>query len=161
MTLKTPKYLKNYKTSEKIYFDPNETDANSEDFYVTVHTPNQIALMDKKNLLKLGNKFIFKNEIKENLYITALRNYHKTNNFLKLLNNLSEKLITEEEFGNELNENEDKYVVHANEEVDLHKLKIISEIVQKIGIDFSVDEVSELFSIDPIKLEKVSSHLLK
>lgn len=102
--------------------------------------------------------FVSINEIKqkEELFLTAIRNYYKINNFLKLTNQLSEKMINDDEYEKEIVENEDKYVVQMNKELDQQTLNIISRIVEKLGIEYTVDEVAEIFSIMPEEINKLS-----
>lgn len=147
----------------------SHAESPSDDFYVKVNAGKESNIgtitLNKSDVVKLGNAFLdnFKTkiELRENLYITAIRNYHKTTNFLKLVNNLSEKLITEEDFEKEINENEEKYEILANGEIDFPTLRLITDIVQKVGIEYSMDEISEIFSINPIKLEQIAGQLIK
>lgn len=37
--------------------------------------------------------------------------------------------------------------------IDPNDIRVINEIVKKIGLEFSVDEVAEIFSLDSLDLE--------
>jgi hypothetical protein len=67
---------------------------------------------------------------------------------LQLLLNLSENTIDEEEFNKELEQNPENYIVDINYLSNPSDLMIITDIVKKIGKEFTVDEVSEIFSIE-------------
>lgn len=88
---------------------------------------------------------------KENYYITAVRNLIKKTNFLELYQQLLEKQITEAEFNHEIENKSIKYVINVKELQDPQDLKIIIDIVKKVGFDlkdFSLNEIDELFSVN-------------
>jgi len=87
-------------------------------------------------------------EIKDNYCYTAINNLTKKAEYLQLSLQLAENLITEEEFETELENYPEKYVIKLNEIQGTGHLQIISGILGKLGRRFTVDEVSELFSID-------------
>lgn len=88
------------------------------------------------------------NNLRNDYCIIAIRNLIKKNEFLQLSLQLSEKLISETEFENEIERNPEKYIIQLNKLDNQIHLHIISNILTKIGTTFNVDEVSELFSID-------------
>ena len=107
--------------------------------------------IDKKQMDLFLEQFHFKNHInliRNDYCIIAIRNLLKKNEFLQLSLQLSEKLITEEEFEVEIDKNPDKYIIQMNNMDNPMHLHVISNILTKIGKAFNTDEVSELFSID-------------
>lgn len=107
--------------------------------------------IDENQMNMLFQQFHFKNNInnlRNDYCIVAIRNLLKKNEFLQLSLQLSEELITESEFEAEIDQNPDKYIIQMNNIDDHVHLKVISNILTKIGKTFDVDEVSELFSID-------------
>lgn len=92
--------------------------------------------------------------IKENFYITAIRNLIKKAQFLQLVNQLSEKGITEEDFEKELEFNSSKYIIETNYLSNNTDIFILSEIVESIGSELSVDDVAEMFSFEFNSLNK-------
>ena len=107
------------------------------------------------------NAFRSRLDIERDLFLTQMRNQHKIINFLKLSNLLSEKLISENEYEEEISEHEGKYIVNVDKKIDFDTLRIISNIIQDSGIDYTLDEVSEIFSIDPLQLDQLSMSLIK
>lgn len=96
------------------------------------------------------NTFSYFSEIqktKEKLYITGIDNLIKKNNLLQHSVQLAEGFITEEEFEREIEENPDNFIISIREPYNLDELIVLKDIVKKIGRQFSVDEVSEIFSI--------------
>ena len=86
------------------------------------------------------------NNLRHDYCIIAISNLLKKNEFLQLSLQLSERLITEEEFENEVENNPDRYIIQMdNGQVNL---SLISGILTKIGKSFTTDQVSEMFSID-------------
>ena len=56
--------------------------------------------------------------------------------------------ITDDEFQNELNGNQDKYYIEVSLLRNQSDLDIITEIVGRINDELTVDDISDLFSID-------------
>jgi len=96
------------------------------------------------------------NFIRDNYCFIAIKNLIKKNEFLQLSLQLSEKLITEDEFENELENNPDKYLIQMNFLDQPGHIHILSGILNRIGRTFNTDEVSELFSID---IQSLNSHI--
>lgn len=92
--------------------------------------------------------------IKENFYITAIRNLIKKTQFLQLVNQLSENGITEEDFEKELELNSSKYIIETNYLTNNTDIFILSEIVESIGSELSIDDVAEMFSFEFNSLNK-------
>lgn len=92
----------------------------------------------------------FLSEEKESLYLQALRNLYRKIDFIELNQALESEDISEEEFDKELEENEDRYLIPSPTVVPTVKQVIqVSEIMKKLGREkSSVDEVSEVFSLD-------------
>ena len=92
----------------------------------------------------------FLSEEKESLYLQALRNLYRKIDFIELNQALESEDISEEEFDKELVENEDRYLIPSPTVVPTVKQVIqVSEIMKKLGREkSSVDEVSEVFSLD-------------
>lgn len=106
--------------------------------------------IDEKRFTQFFENFRFVSQLStlRNEYcIVAISNLLKKNEFLQLSLQLSEKLISEEDFEREVENNPGKYIIEmANEQVNLN---VISSILSKIGRSFTTDQVSELFSVDP------------
>jgi len=93
-----------------------------------------------------GIEYVRRNE---SLLLEALKNSVRKINFSDLNNSLEDEDITEEEYGNELEKNSDKYAISiANIKYPSDIYNII-DIVEKMGYlrDFTLSEVSEMFSI--------------
>ena len=87
------------------------------------------------------------NDQKEFLYIKAVDNLFKKNDFLQLTIQLDQDLITDEEFQQELDINEDKYLIKMTDNINNWDLALVAQILPKLKREFTADEVSELFSI--------------
>lgn len=88
------------------------------------------------------------NSEKENLYIRAIENLLKQKEYLNLAYQMSHNLISNEEFHDELENNEDKYLIRVDDTFDINRFKLLLKIIDKIKYDFSDDDVSEIFSIE-------------
>lgn len=85
---------------------------------------------------------------KEEFLITAIKNLRKKINFIHLNYEFQNGDINDIEFEKEIEENPDKYVVsvdHIHDETDLN---ILHEVITKVNENFTLDEISEVFSID-------------
>lgn len=90
-------------------------------------------------------------EEKEELYIRALRNLYRKLDFMELNQSLDMSDITEEEYDNELETHEDKYLIPAPTGApSLQQIIQITDILKRLGREknISVDEVSEMFSLE-------------
>lgn len=61
---------------------------------------------------------------------------------------LVEKQITEDEYSEQIEAHPESYIVDIDRLKNINDIEIIIEIIKKIGLSFSIDEVSEIFSID-------------
>jgi len=141
-----------YNNQEKNFYRFKIEGRNQEEHFSITLTSNEID--------NLFEQFRFHSEIniiKDNYCFTAINNLIKKNNFLQLSLQLSENQITEEDFEKELDENIGNYLIEMKNLVNSSELKIISNILLSIGKSFSVDEVSELFSVD---LKSMNNELL-
>ena len=90
-------------------------------------------------------------EEKEDLYLRALRNLYRKLDFIELNQSLDMSDISEEEYDQELESNEDKYLIPSpTGKPTLQQIIQITDILKRIGRDknMSVDEVSEMFSLE-------------
>lgn len=95
---------------------------------------------------------------KEELYLRALKNLYRKLDFMDLNQALECDDITEEEFDQILDENEDKYLIPLAEEMPTMKQVLqITDIIKRLKRteEMSVDDVSELFTLDMKDAEKV------
>lgn len=93
----------------------------------------------------------FLSQGKEMLYHRIITNLFRKNDFFELLLSLENGVITEEEYEKELSLNEDKYLIpYPKEKADFRQIAQIVDIVKSIGKEkeFSISDVSELFSLD-------------
>lgn len=90
---------------------------------------------------------------KEFYYTKALKNLIVQNNFLELALQLEEGQISEDEYDEEIDNHPEKYVVNVNYLDNSDDISIIMDIIKRIGINFTIDEVADLFSIDTERSE--------
>lgn len=90
---------------------------------------------------------------KEEFYIKALNGLLIQNNFLDLALQLEEGYITEEAYNNEIDNNSEKYVVNTDILDNPNDIFIIKDIVKKLGVDLTNEEIAELFSLNEEDLE--------
>lgn len=89
---------------------------------------------------------------KDALKTIAIRNLVRKTNFLTLCNQFSQKQIEESEYTDEITNHREKYVIPMNQDIDGTKLGIIAAIVSETGMQLYVDDVEELFSLQPGRL---------
>mgnify|MGYP006916235021 CR=1 FL=1 len=95
---------------------------------------------------------------KEHLYLTALKNLFRKLDFYDLYSSFENGSISEEEYLKLLNTNEDKYFIPSPVKNPTYRQLVqINDIIKKIGRKdlMSVDEVSELFSLDLRKAKSI------
>ncbi|MFC2086697.1 hypothetical protein ACFLSA_00835 [Bacteroidota bacterium] len=114
-------------------------------------------IFPSKNWQKLGEQIIsYSNFLKrkDEYFVLAIKNLIIQNNFLELALQLEEGQISEEEYRAEIDNNPNRYIVKMGK-IENHPedIGVIHEVVKRIGIDFTVDEVASLFSIDQHNLE--------
>jgi hypothetical protein len=96
----------------------------------------------------IGTRYNY-NKSYQKYCITAINNLIKKNEFLQLKLQVSEKILDQEEFDKELQENEEKYLIKLIPLECQDDIFVINDIVKNINGELDVDEVGELFSIDP------------
>ncbi|AKK73663.1 hypothetical protein OK18_14575 [Chryseobacterium gallinarum] len=85
---------------------------------------------------------------KEQIYITAIRNLLKQKRYLNLMYELSNEYITEDEFNDELENNEDQYLIKTDNRLDsINKINNLSSVISKIDVDFDEEDLFEIFSV--------------
>lgn len=98
---------------------------------------------------------------REEFLITAVKNLLRKINFSELYQQLTDETISEDEFQAEIDNNPNKYVIETIEELSPEDFQIITELVNKITFDikeFSVNDIAELFSVEPEKLITISGY---
>lgn len=90
---------------------------------------------------------------KEVYLFKIIQNLLKKNHFLQLSLELAEGQITEEEFENELDSNINKYMIDVDQIAEAEDIRIIANIIKKIGQDFSIGDVAEMFGILEAQIE--------
>lgn len=102
---------------------------------------------------------------KEDMYLLAISNILKQKDFLSLMYQLGTNQIDDEEFSREIEENENRYLITMNDSKSDDEMNIILEIINKLGRKFSVEDISEIFSVDVSATEKfltnTSIHLIE
>ena len=98
-------------------------------------------------------RFVGLYQKKEFLYINALKNLIIQKNFLDLALQLEEGNITEEEYDNEIDTYPEKYVADADLLVQSDDIAIIKDIIKNMGMHLTIEEISEIFSLDTEQLE--------
>lgn len=88
------------------------------------------------------------------LLLTAIKNYIKINNALQLNLQLAEGEIDEGEYERILDEDEEKYFICINRKISMKEFDVLCRLVKEIGNDFSVEDVSEMFSVDLTSVEE-------
>ena len=97
-------------------------------------------------------------EEKEDLYLRALRNLFRKLDFIELNQSLDMSDISEAEYNQELESNEEKYLIPTpTGKPSLQQIIQITDILKRIGREknMSVDEVSEMFSLEMDKATNV------
>lgn len=95
---------------------------------------------------------------KEELYLRALKNLYRKLDFMDLNQTLECEDITEEEYDQMLDQNEDKYLIPlADEKPTMKQVLQITDIIKRLKRteEMSIDDVSELFMLDMKEAEKV------
>lgn len=130
-------------------FQKYESDSSKDKITITLNT-DRVKLETFFTQFSYLSTFV---DSKEAYYILAINNLLKKNNYLSLIVQLSQEQISEDEYVKEIEENSDKYLLDIKYLDDPNDLKIINEIVKKIGVSFSIDEVAEIFSLDSDDIE--------
>ncbi len=90
--------------------------------------------------------------MKEELYKVMVKNLMKKNNYLNLSWMLDKEQITEDDFQVELDSNPELYLIEATDIASIERVNTVNEILQELEIELNIEDVSELFSIDPESL---------
>ena len=72
-----------------------------------------------------------------------------------MLYQVSNNLISDEEFNLELEENENKYLIKIDNNLNTNNYKLILKIIDNIGVNFTDDDVSEIFSLKNENIENL------
>lgn len=93
-------------------------------------------------------------KLQKKLLKSAFKNRSKQYNFLLLNDELTNNLVTDEEYEKEIEDNPEKYVIEdRHEELKFSELKVLSSLVDELNAEKSicsgitVDEISELFEV--------------
>ena len=135
-------------SSAKLY-ERFSSSRKDEPITITFHTDR--AKID--SLREIFNTYTIFQDKKDEYCIKAIRNLIIKNNFLELTLELSEENITEDDYSNEIENNPNRYVIDIDYIKEPNDIKVVNEIVKKIGLEFSIDEVAEMFSLDSKDLE--------
>jgi len=149
INISNPSYDYNANESGSTFYKIKFSDADDKNFIEFQLPKDQFGDIFKRAIIDNET-----NAIREIYSITAIRNLLKKNNFLQLNLDLSNQLLNEEEFNNEIENKPGKYVIEMREIENPQDLFVISDIVNKVGQQFTIDEVSELFSVDTNSLNK-------
>jgi hypothetical protein len=98
---------------------------------------------------------------KEVFYIKAIQNLLKQKDYINLLYQVSNELISEDEFSDELENNEKQYLIDIDNDLTFSNFNSISKIITKIGTSFTDDDISEIFSIKTSNIKTLLSNNTK
>lgn len=110
---------------------------------------------------KLDEKLMYKKTYFEflsmcyNASVLAIQNLLRKENHSELLDSLYEEEITKEEYENLINSNPEKYIIPLNKMEKIENTyPVIQKVINDIGNirEFSLSDVSELFSLEPSTL---------
>ncbi|MEO6302140.1 MAG: hypothetical protein ABIP51_03100 [Bacteroidia bacterium] len=118
-----------------------------------------ISVDDIKKIAGTFSYYSFIQDKKERFYITGIKNLQKKTNFLQLYIQHCEKQINDEEYENELTKHPENYVIDIKEIEDVNDVVLLSKIIDKIDVNMTLDEASEMFSIDTRCIRKSFNQL--
>lgn len=101
------------------------------------------------------SKFKDANELRECFYVAGIHNLIIKANFLQHNLRLAEGMIDQDEFAREIDENPDEYIINIRETSSLEELLALKDVVKRLGKDFTIDEVSEIFAVSFDNVEKL------
>ncbi|MDR2816536.1 MAG: hypothetical protein LBB62_07535 [Proteiniphilum sp.] len=148
--------------------------ANSRDFEVTeyitegcvIHT---VALSSSIDKPKVHISFSYSNDNEYvdiisgksyeealNMMIKAVNNRTRERNYFKLYINLLDGSMTDEEFDQEIEVNENNYIVNETEMANLHRVSLALQLSKHIMNVDSINDLSSLFSFNPNSLEQLA-----
>ena len=138
-------------------FDENESFPSNRFIFMIYNNAKIDALTGTFNpYVKNIYQYIAHQDSKEEFYITAIDNLIKKNDYLQLTFQFDQDFISESEFDEELEKNQEKYLITMNPDFREDQFKIISDIIPKLKRNFTGDEIAELFSIP---IENVNSYI--
>lgn len=134
-----PKYLPETQAATLTFREATQSHG-----YITVNFNSTQVVEFVNRISNIQNFSLRKND----LQITAIRNLYKAKKLGQLDLQFASLAISEEEYTAELNS--DKYTIDMNSSVGGDDVFIIKKIIDETGIDLdiSVDEISEMFSLD-------------
>jgi hypothetical protein len=148
-------------TSSLIPFK-NMTSEPSDNFFKFTITGDETTMevsITGKNFNSIVEQWYFtryKNTKKENYYVIAVNNLIKKTEFLQLSLQFAQEVITSDEYQQEINNNSDKYLIKFDCPFNKIDMPLIEEILDKVEKkDLTIDEVSDLFSIESNQLHKM------
>lgn len=138
--------------NQKLLIGATEEDNLQQQSYVSVSFANRnqaVFVLSADQLRNFSNRLLSYPIKRDHYCIIAIKNLFKKNDFLQLSLQRAENLLSDEEFEKEIEENPHKYTIDLHEIEDGTEVNILSEIAQKVGREFTQDEVCELFSFAP------------
>lgn len=89
------------------------------------------------------------------LLIRAINNRTIERNYFRLYSELSDNIISEEEFNQEIEDHEDDYVISNNIHPSKDDVLLVTSIINKIKDVQSSEDISSLFSFNSIEVDKI------
>lgn len=119
-----------------------------------------IAIQDKGRVTfaSVANKARFFNistadRLKE-LMTRAINNRTRERNYFKLYCDMLDGNITEDEFGREIEQNEDKYIIKQDCDASVEDIEVALEVSPSIMDVKSPDDMAEIFSFSEKSMQK-------
>lgn len=119
-------------------------------FLFAVNNRDTINVIEGKldNTTEMLFNLLKDNHEREKIYVTAIKNLIKQKNYLNLIYELSNDLIDEEEFNDELENNESQYLINVAQNLNsTNKLKNLINVLNNIDENFNEEDLMEVFSI--------------
>ncbi|MDP3928536.1 MAG: hypothetical protein Q8R57_05900 [Bacteroidota bacterium] len=130
---------------------------NDSSFLLAVNYEDKIQVIqgDLYNSTEIIFNTIKEYHEREKIYITAIKNLLKLRRYSNLIYELSNDIISEEEFDNELSDNEEAYLIKVNNHVDSkEKVETLYSVIQNIDEKLTEDDFMEIFSISHTFIHK-------
>lgn len=124
---------------------------NSNSFLFAIERDNNIECIQGKVDHKVSTVFHIFQEFseKEKIYVRAIKNLMKQRRYLNLMYEYSHQMINDEEFNKELDQNESKYLIVADEVLDKYsKVKTLAKVIDNIEEDLNEEDLTEIFSVE-------------
>lgn len=90
------------------------------------------------------------------LLITAVNNRTRERNFFKLYCDLLDQSITEEEFNEIIDNDEDNYIVSENENPEQERVSLALNLSKRIKNINSINDFSSIFSFNQLVIEQLA-----